>query len=91
MDSPFKGPLMFSPKNASFIYIQAPDFITAVPTEGFVISRLNTDKLTQLSSEYHKISNISGTKSENLNVSRFVLQLPLLNLLKSGVKSTMNM
>ena len=36
---------------------------------------------------YRKVSNISGTKSTNLNDSRLVLQLSLSNLLKPGVKS----
>ena len=36
---------------------------------------------------YHQISNIRGTKSHNLNVSRLVLPLSLRNLLKPGVKS----
>ena len=34
---------------------------------------------------YHKISNISRTKSQNLNDSCLVLHLPLPNLLKSDV------
>ena len=41
--------------------------------------------------KYHQISNISGTKSQNLNVCRLVLQLSLHNLLKPGVKSRMKM
>ena len=41
--------------------------------------------------EYHKISNIRGTKSQILNVSHLVLQLSLPNPLKSGVKSRMKM
>ena len=40
---------------------------------------------------YSKISNISRTKSPNLNVSRLVLQLCLPNPMKSGVKSRMKM
>ena len=35
---------------------------------------------------YHQISNISCTKSPNSNVSHFILQLPLPNPLKPGVK-----
>ena len=42
-------------------------------------------------SDYRQTSNISGTKSQNLNVSGLVLQLSLHNLLKQGVKSRMNM
>ena len=37
------------------------------------------------------ISNISCTKSQNLNVSRLILQLSLLNPLKPDVKSRMKM
>ena len=40
---------------------------------------------------YHPISSISHTKSQNLNVSRLILQLLLLNPLKPGVKSRMKM
>ena len=40
---------------------------------------------------YRWISDISRTKSQNLNVSRFVLQLSLPNLLKPGVKLRMKM
>ena len=38
-----------------------------------------------------KISNTRRTKSQNLNVSRLVLQLSLLNPMKPGVKSRMKM
>ena len=37
----------------------------------------------------HQISNIRRTKSQNLNVSRLVLQLSLPNQLKPDVKSRM--
>ena len=40
---------------------------------------------------YHKISNKSRTKSQNLNNSRLVLQLSLPYPLKSGVKSRIKM
>ena len=40
---------------------------------------------------YRKVSNIRRTKFPNLNVSRFVLQLSLPNLMKPGVKSRMKM
>ena len=40
---------------------------------------------------YCQISNISCIKSQNLNVSRLVLQLSLCNILKPGVKSRMKM
>ena len=40
---------------------------------------------------YRKISNIRRTKSPNLHVSRLVLQLPLSNAMKPGVKSRMKM
>ena len=38
-----------------------------------------------------KTSNLSNTESQNFNVSPLVLQLPLPNPLKPGVKSRMNM
>ena len=41
--------------------------------------------------DYRKISNIRRTKSQNLNVSRLVLQLSLSNPMKPGVKSKMKM
>ena len=41
--------------------------------------------------EYRQISNISCTKSQNLNVSHLALQLSLPNPLKPGVKSRMKM
>ena len=40
---------------------------------------------------YRKTSNIRGTESPNLNVSRLVLQLSLPNPMKPGVKSRMKM
>ena len=40
---------------------------------------------------YHQTSNISHTKSANLNFSRVVLQLSFTNPLKTGVKSKMKM
>ena len=40
---------------------------------------------------YRKLSNISGTKSQNLDDFRLVLPLSLLNPLKTGVKETMKM
>ena len=46
---------------------------------------------SQFTDKCRKISNIRHTKSQNLNDSRLVLQLPLPNPLESGVKSRMNM
>ena len=40
---------------------------------------------------YRKISNIRRTKSQNLNVSRFILQLFVPNPMKPGVKLEMKM
>ena len=40
---------------------------------------------------YRQIYNITRTKSQNLNVSRIVLQLSLPNLLKPCIKLRMNM
>ena len=45
----------------------------------------------QAKESYRKISNIRHTKSQNLNVSRLVLQLSLPNPMKPGVKSRMKM
>ena len=47
--------------------------------------------LNGLSQTYRKTSSISRTKSQNLNASNLVLQLPLLNPLKPGEKSRMKM
>ena len=41
--------------------------------------------------DVREISNIRRNKSQNLNDSRLVLQLPLPNPLKPGVKSRMKM
>ena len=50
-----------------------------------------TDKLWGVYSKYRKTSNISRTKSQNLNVSCILLQLSSLNPLKPGVKFRMKM
>ena len=47
--------------------------------------------LVELYCIYRKTSNISNTKSQNLNVSRLVLPLSFPNPLKAGVKSRMKM
>ena len=44
-----------------------------------------------LTLNYRQISNISGTNSQNLNVSHRVLQLSLYKILKPGAKSRMKM
>ena len=44
-----------------------------------------------MSHMYRKISNLRRTKSPNLNVSRFVLQLSSPNPMNPGVKSRMKM
>ena len=44
---------------------------------------------TQIEEFYRQISDMSGTTSQNLNVSRLVLQFSLRNLLKPDVKSGM--
>ena len=41
--------------------------------------------------KYRQISNIRGTKFQNLNVNRVILQLSLCNILKPDVKSRMKM
>ena len=40
---------------------------------------------------YRKISDIRRTQNQNLNDSRLIMQLPLPNPLKPGVKSRMKM
>ena len=45
----------------------------------------------KMNSTYRKISDISRTKSQNLNVSRLGLQLPLCNIVKPSVKWRMKM
>ena len=53
---------------------------------------LRSDKLSSgMMMTYCIISNISGTKSPNLNVSRLVMQLSLPNPMKPGVKLSMKM
>ena len=52
---------------------------------------LNVRSWPKLHHDYRKISNISRTKSQNLNVSRLSLQLSLCNILKPGVKWRMKM
>ena len=58
------------------------------PDNNKTTSRLMT---LHLSWVHCKTSNISHTKSQNLDVSRLVLQLSLSNPLKPGVKSRMKM
>ena len=41
--------------------------------------------------DYRQLYNVRRTKSQNLNVSRLVLQFPVPNPLKPGVKSRMKM
>ena len=45
----------------------------------------------ELRKKYRKSFNIRHTKSQNLNESRLVLQLPLPNPVKPGVQSRMKM
>ena len=49
------------------------------------------EQTVELETKYRQTSNISRTKSQNLNVSRLVLQLSLPNPLKPGIKSRMKM
>ena len=51
----------------------------------------DSNELNLSKTSYRKISNISRTKSTNLNVSRLAFQLPLPNPTKPGVKSIMKM
>ena len=75
--------------------------IVALPTiaiigHSFVICGvMKLEKISQVRlvhiiyKDYRKISNISRTKSPNLDVFRLVLQLSLPNPMKPGVKSRM--
>ena len=56
---------------------------------GTTATAMNTKSHINDFFKYRQISNISRTKSQNLNVSRIVLQLSLPNPLKPGVKSRM--
>ena len=72
------------------------NFTITVPACGLVLinahSRYSADFQVRYEIfKYWKISNISGTKSQNLNDSCLVLQLSLPNPLKLGVKSRMKM
>ena len=51
----------------------------------------HTAKWACVAAYYRQVSNIRCTKSQNLNVSRLVVQLSLSNPLKPGVKSRMKM
>ena len=46
---------------------------------------------SRVKSNYRKISNIRRTKFLNVNISRLVLELCLLNPMKPGVKSRMEL
>ena len=50
--------------------------------------RMMSSHLPGKNNMYRDISNIRRTKSENLSYCRLVLQLPLANPLKPGVKIT---
>ena len=52
---------------------------------------VSVTNVKQSAEGYRQITNISSTISQNVNVSRLVLQLSLHNSLKPGVKSKMKM
>ena len=54
-------------------------------------TNVNCLLIDQWHSKYRQTNNISRTKSQILNVFRLALQLSLINLLKSGIKSRMKM
>ena len=56
-----------------------------------VVSELNTSEALKVPQQLPPTSNISHTKSQNLNVSRLALRLPLPNPLRSGVKLRIKM
>ena len=66
----------------------ALDDVTVKPCEHFSESLVYSTAVNNLEFRTWRYnSNIRGSKSQNLDVSRLVLQLSLCNLLKSGVKS----
>ena len=66
------------------IYLHFPPFLTTVIVQAVEV--LPRGRHGPVYPTYRKISNIRCTKFSNLNVSRFVLQLSLPNLMKPGVK-----
>ena len=67
--------------------------VCQVKDDGFELSAVLFSMVTGIdnSNRYRQISNTSGTKSKNLKVSRFIMQLSLPNALKPGVGSKMKM
>ena len=70
--------------------ISRPQWVKLCPRVTFVPVVIRVSSVI-LDHVYRKISNISRTKSPNLNVSRLVVQLSLPNQTKPGVKSSMKM
>ena len=57
----------------------------------WLITVSKSQMLTMVENIYRKVSNIRRTQNQNLNDSRFNMQLPLSNPLKPGVESRMKM
>ena len=65
--------------------------ISAYMIHSYVIQEFINSQAKSAYKHYRKISNIRGTQNQNLNDSRLIMQLPLPNPLKPGVKSRMKM
>ena len=65
--------------------------ISAYMIHSYVIQEFINSQAKSGYKHYRKISNIRRTQNQNLNDSRLIMQLPLPNPLKPGVKSRMKM
>ena len=77
---------LFEPKMVSLLVHCAPrglNELTTVKDRAIAVGVFRQN--------YRKTSSISRTKSQNINISNLVLQLPLLNPFKPGDKSRMKM
>ena len=84
-DKPLSEPMMVS--LPTHICVTRPQWVNSL-WPGSVVRLYG---IVELCRHYRQTSNISSTKSQNLNVSHLVLQLSLPNPLKPGVKSRMKM
>ena len=75
--------IIFFPKYISTVNAESVSSLLEVPYQ--------TDGYDHIHHIYRKISNIGCTQNQNLNDSRLIMQLPLPNPLKPGVKSRMKM
>ena len=71
----------------NYLYILHAIWSSSLRNRATIMSYLYCNTYCIISSKYHQTSNISHTESQHLNVSCLILQLPLPNPLKPGVKS----